>query len=180
MENQNILILKIPTIEELDYRKKILSDEDTMSYNKGCEEFQGYNPYTGCIDFNEGKWSQWFSKWITKDKERYYSYIIKCPENIPVGEVALRYDELQKGYCVSIIIEHKYRGCGYSEEALNLLLEVAFNELKAEKVFDNFPQERTSSEKIFKKVGFKRTSLEIVELMREDYYKKQNTILHKS
>lgn len=172
MNNQRKLILKVPKIEELNYRKEILSDKNTMSYNRGYEEFQGYNPITGCIDFNEGKWSEWFSKWITQNKERYYAYVFKFDEDIPVGEVALHYDEAEKGYCVSIIVEHKYRGKGYSEEALRLLLDVAFNELNAEKVFDNFPKERVLAEKIFEKVGFKRTSVEIVELLKEDYYKK--------
>ncbi len=140
-----------------------------MSYNKGCDKFDGYNTETGCIEFNESKWEEWFLKWVNNDDKRYYAYIIRLDENIPVGDVALYYDDNEKGYCISIVIEYKYRGYGYSKEALELLLEVAFNELNAEKVFDNFPKERKSAEKLFNNLGFKRVSDEIVELLKVDY-----------
>ena len=47
----NRLELYVPTIEELDYRQKIMSDPETMSYNKGYDlDFDGYHKDTGCID----------------------------------------------------------------------------------------------------------------------------------
>jgi diamine N-acetyltransferase len=91
---------------------------------------------------------------------------------MPIGDAALRYDEEQRAYCVSLVIEAKYRGYGYSEEALRLLLDIAFNQLDAEKVYDDFPKTRISAEKAFHKVGFKRISDEIVELSKDDYLNK--------
>lgn len=166
MENRK-LELKIPKCEELDYRRKLLGDSETMAYNIGY----GKNDGTGCIDFNESDWEDWFSRWVNNMPERYYTYIIKRDENIPIGEAALRYDNEKNAYVVNIVVEAKYRGNGFSEQALRLLIDVAFNELGADKVIDEFHESRVSAEKVFKKVGFKRISGEIVELIKQDYLK---------
>ncbi len=157
--------LKIPKFEELKYRRELLADNETMAYNIGYGETDG----TGCIDFRENIWEDWFSRWFNNMPERYFAYIIKTDENVPVGEVALRYVHEKKAYCVNIIVEAKYRGNGFSEQALKLLIDTAFNQLGAYKIFDDFPKTRLSAEKVFKKVGFKRISDDIVELTKEDY-----------
>ena len=168
----NRVELKAPKFEELDYRRKLLADRETMAYNIGYGETNG----TGCIDFNENAWRDWFSRWVNKMPERYYAYIIKVDEKLPVGEVALRYVSEKNSYCVNIILEAKHRGNGFSEQALKLLIDTAFNELGAEKIFDDFPKSRISAEKVFTKVGFKRVSDDMVELTKQDYLRKTNDI----
>jgi len=111
-----------------------------MTYNIGYGDIDG----TGCIDFKENTWRDWFFRWVDNIPERYYAYIIKID-----------------------------RGNGFSEQALRLLVDVAFNELGADKVFDDFPKSRISADKVFNKVGFKRVSDEIVELTKQDYLSKQ-------
>jgi diamine N-acetyltransferase len=169
----NKVKLKIPELEELDYRRKLLADRETMSYNIGYGENDG----TGCIDFDKNTWEEWYYRWVNNMPERYYAYIIKVDENIPVGEVALRYVTEKSSYCVNIIVEEKYRGNGFSEQALRLLIHTAFEELGADKVFDDFPICRISAERLFKKVGFKRVSDNIVELTKQDYLNKINNII---
>lgn len=161
--------LKVPKLEELDYRRKLLLDRETMSYNIGY----GENEETGCIEFNKNTWKEWYSRWINNMPERYYAYIIKVDENIPVGEVALRYVSEKNSYCINIIVEAKQRGNGYSEQALRVLIDIAFKELRAEKVFDDFLKSRMKAEKVFKKVGFKRVSDDVVELTKENYLRKK-------
>lgn len=169
------LYLRIPSLEELGYRQKILAQSDTMSYNRGYKlELNNYNNETGCIDFRKEYWEEWFSRWINSTPHRYYAYVIKSDENIPIGEVALHYDDGENGYCVNIIIEAKYRGNGYSEEALRLLVDIAFHELRAKKVFDTFSKARVSAERVFKKLGFKRISDDFLELTREDFLNSSN------
>jgi len=165
----NRIELRIPMFEELNYRKKLLLNSKTMSYNKGCNAFNGYDKETGCIDFNESFWVGWFSYWVNNTPARYYAYIIKKDGNVAIGEVALRYVNEKNAHCVNIIIEAKYRGNGYSEEALRLLVDTGFHKLSINKVFDDFPRARVSAEKVFNKVGFKRVSDDIVELTKEDY-----------
>lgn len=156
---------KIPEFKELSYRKKLLADEATMAYNIGYGETHG----TGCISFSENDWKDWFSRWVNNMPDRYYAYIIKTDENIPIGEVALRYVSDKKAYCANIIVESKYRGNGFGEQALKLLVDVAFKQLDAEKIFDDFPESRLMAEKVFKRIGFKRISYDIVELTKKDY-----------
>lgn len=163
----NKVILRIPKFEELEYRRQLLLDVDTMAYNVGYGDTED----TGCIEFNENKWLDWYSRWVNNVPERYYAYIIKVDENVPVGEVALRYDTEKEAYSINIIVEAKHRGNGFSEQGLRLLVDIAFEELDAEKVFDEFPKSRVSAEKLFNKVGFKRISDDIVELTKWDYLK---------
>lgn len=49
-------------------------------------------------------------RWVNNIPERYYAYIIKVDENIPVGEVALRYVSEKNSYRSNIIVEAKHRG----------------------------------------------------------------------
>jgi diamine N-acetyltransferase len=165
------LYLHVPSFEELDYRQKVLAQPDTMSYNRGFElGLNNYDNETGCIDFKKEYWKDWFQRWVNNIPDRYYAYIVKSEGNIPIGEAALHYDEEKNAYCTSIIIEAQYRGNGYSEEALQLLVDIGFHDLNAEKIFDDFPKTRVSAEKAFKNVGFKRISGNIVELTREEYF----------
>jgi len=168
----NKVKLRIPKFQELKYRKKLLADRETMSYNIGY----GNNAETGCIEFNENAWKDWFSLWVDNMPERYYAYIIKVDQGIPIGEVALRYVSEKNSYCVNIIVEAKYRGNGFSEQALILLVDNAFRVLGVDKIFDDFPKSRISAEKVFKKVGFKRVAEDIVELTKQDYLAKTNDI----
>lgn len=43
--------LHVPACEELWYRRKIMQDPETMSYNKGYDlDFEGYGRETGVIE----------------------------------------------------------------------------------------------------------------------------------
>lgn len=173
------LFLKIPTFEELDYRKKILADPETMSYNRGCEFcMKGYDNDTGCIDFDEAKWRNWYSTWINNVPDRYYAYVVRIEDNKPIGEVAFRYDEKFQVHISDIIIKSIYRGKDYSEEALNLLINVAFDEYGLERIADNIPIDRICAFKLFIKVGFREkkriNDCMLLELTKDNYLKKHN------
>ena len=69
-----------PKLEELWFRKKMLSDNITMSYN---------HSWGGTIDFSEDKWNGWYDWWIINNgSKRFYRYL-KDNENF-VGEVSYR------------------------------------------------------------------------------------------
>ena len=44
-----------PKYNDLIFRQELLSDPDTMSYNK---------KYGGTIDFPKEKWENWYDRWI--------------------------------------------------------------------------------------------------------------------
>lgn len=170
------LELIVPEIEELGYRKKLLSDPDTMSYNRGLRlGFSEYDNETGCIDFPQSKWEKWYKKWINNEPSRYYAYIVEKENQIPIGEVALRYDTEREIHIISIIIENKYRDKGCGKESLKLLLDKAFYDFGLEKVADHFPESRISATKLFRQCGFEITERAdnqiFIELDRNKYFK---------
>lgn len=56
-----------PKVEDLWFREKLLSDEDTMSYN---------HAWGGTIPFPKEKWENWHNRWVQNhDNKRFYRYI---------------------------------------------------------------------------------------------------------
>jgi RimJ/RimL family protein N-acetyltransferase len=157
------LYLKVPEIDELDYRRKLLSDADTMSYNMGY----GVDG-TGCCPATEEQAKAWYRDWFSTP-DRYYAYIMRSDDGKPVGDVDIHYDKNCGVHMVGVVIEAQHRGNGYSEEALCLLADKAFNELGLEKIADAFPADRVPAEKAFKKVGFVRESRDLVVLTKKGY-----------
>jgi len=159
----NKLYLKVPNLSELSYRKQILADPRTMAYNTGySQENKGYDYKTGTIDFSDEKWNDWHKLWINNEPEKYYAYIML--NETPIGEVALNYNKDFDCHLVHIMIEFSYRGKGYSEEALKLLLDVAFNKLKLHKVSNKVAADRERAIKVLEKLGFKEEKLHINDI----------------
>lgn len=101
-----------PKIEDLWFKEKMMSDEDTMSYNHGT------------IAFPESKWDSWYQRWMRDDK-RFYRYI--CDDDTFVGEVAYYLDSEREIYIADVVIYAPYRGKGYGYQGLSLLCENAKN-----------------------------------------------------
>ena len=167
------LELYVPTIEELDYRQRIMADPETMSYNKGYDlDFEGYHRDTGCIDFPGSEWRDWYEFFVGHEHERFYAYVRRKEDGAFVGEVNLHKGS-DEDYDMGILIEAKYRGLGYSREALSLLLRHAFDDLKAGAVHNDFEAEREAAMKVHLDCGFREVRREngIVHLMvtSDDY-----------
>lgn len=157
------LHLKVPNLDELSYRRQILADPRTMAYNTGYnQENKGYDSKTGTINFSDDKWDDWHKLWVNNEPEKYYAYIIL--NNTPIGEVALNYNKDFDSHLVHIMIEFSYRGNGYSEEALELLMDVAFNKLKLHKVSDKIAADRDRAIKTLIKLGFQEKKLQISDI----------------
>ena len=59
--------LVIPRFEDMWFREKFMSDEETMTYNK---------KWGGAIDFSKDKWEEWYAYWVTNPEDkRFYRYI---------------------------------------------------------------------------------------------------------
>lgn len=155
--------LHIPTENELEYRRHLISDEETMNYNIGYGD-----DGTGCYYQTIEQVCEWYKNW-NNGTNNYYAYIIRKEDNTPIGEVDIHWSGIAKKHIVGIVIEDKYRGKGYAEEALNLLCDIAFYKLKLDKIYDDFPVTRIAAEKVFSKVGFVREDDEFVVLTKEKY-----------
>lgn len=155
--------LHIPKENELEYRQYLISDKETMNYNIGYGD-----DGTGCYYQTLEQVQKWYKNW-NNGSDNYYAYIIRKEDNTPIGEVDIHWSGYCQKYIIGIVIDAKYRGNGYAEEALNLLCDVAFNKLKLDKIYDDFPATRLSAEKAFSKVGFVREDDEFVVLIKEKY-----------
>ncbi len=163
----NRLELHVPTIEELDYRQMIMSDPETMSYNKGYDlGFDGYHSDTGCIDFPESEWRDWYEYFVGCEPERFYAYIQRIEDGAFIGEVNVHRGS-DEDYDMGILIEAKYRGLDYSKEALKLLLKHAFEEMRVKAVHNVFEDVRDAAMKVHLDCGFREISREngIIHLM---------------
>ena len=170
--NKSNISLHIPSFEELRYRQKLLSDADTMSYNKVYDlNFDGYDNETGCIDFPKEDWQDWYDYFIGREPERYYAYIVAGGEFI--GEVNVHENKEMNWYDMGIVIEAKHRGKGYAVTALKLLLEQAFDQLGAKAVHNDFEDIRNAAVKTHLAAGFREYKREngIFELLitKEQY-----------
>jgi RimJ/RimL family protein N-acetyltransferase len=165
------MILHKPEFEELTYRRDLLADPLTMSYNKGLNlGFSEYDNSTGCIVFPETTWKNWYNDWMNQEPLRYYAYLVV--DNKFVGEVALRYVESESAHMINIVIDSRYRGKGYGKKGLLALFEVAFNDLNITKVIDEFPVSRLESKNLFTSLGFDQVienDLLIFSITKEKY-----------
>ncbi len=130
-----------PKIEDLWFKERMLSDPDTMAYN---------NAWGGTIAFPSKQWAAWFRTWIEPGTEGFFYRYLADAFNSFVGEVAYHVED---GRCMAdVIVYAPFRGRGYGESGLALLLDAArengFPEIHDEIAIDN------PAIRLFKKMGF--------------------------
>lgn len=175
MKEIGLLSLHTPKYDELWYRQRMMSDPATMSYNAGYNlGFDGYHNDTGCIDFPEEKWAGWYDRFIGREPEKFYAYIVRKSDGAFIGEVVLRQEGAPGRYEMGVVVEDCHRGKGYSGEALRLLMDVAFKRFGAEVVCNDFERSRAAALKLHLSVGFEIAGEDDcvhLELKRERYLK---------
>ena len=156
------VFLKVPSKEDLKYRKAWMNDPKTMSYNAGLDlNLNGYDKETGTISKTDDELLDWYDKWIDHEPDRYFAYIYVQDINEPVGEVYYYPDG--DVHSMGILIDYKYRGKGYSYYALIELEKIAFEKNNISELSDMVPLNRDGAIKVFKKTGFIHTKKEIIE-----------------
>ncbi len=156
------ICLYVPKLEDFWYEQKVESDPLSMSYNAGYDvSYYGYHYDTGCIDFPKERWEEVNNRRINEN--RYFAYIKDNDIDEYVGYVNYQYNKNDDRYECGIVIESKYRGKGYSKQALRLLCDDARNN-GIKELYDNFEIDRGNTLDIFKQVGF--------EVVEEQTWKK--------
>ncbi len=83
---KNIKLHK-PSIDELWFREKCMSDSDIMSYNAGYDiNYNGYHKDSGCVDFPQDKWQDWVESKLN-NPNFFYAYILDIETGQFVGYV---------------------------------------------------------------------------------------------
>lgn len=101
-----------PAYEDLWFRRMMLEDEETMSYN---------HAWGGIVSFSEEKWNDWYDHWVIHHGTMRFYRFLKDDEGHFVGEIAYHYDSELDSFLANVIVYSKYRGRGYGAEALDLL-----------------------------------------------------------
>ena len=147
--------LYVPKIEDLWFRKLCMSDPKTMNYNAGYDvSYERYHYETGCIDFPEDKWEEWFETKM-KNPDFFYAYIYDKESNEFVGYLNFKKNLQTQKATMGIVVKSEYHGQGYMRPAMKLLIETA----KAQGVktlTDTVPEVRERALKVFYDLGFKK------------------------
>lgn len=133
----------LPELEDLWFRERLMSDEETMSYN---------HHWGGTIAFPEERWSEWYRYWISDHQNRrFYRYLVNEKEEF-VGEIAYHFDEEYRVYLANIIVYSKYRKLGYGRKGLEILLENA-KKAGLKELYDNLAIDNPAI-RLFQEFGF--------------------------
>lgn len=146
--------LHIPRVDELEYREKLLSQEDTMSHQKNKNlASKYYHQKTGCIDFPRHKWEAWYEEYTDNESDLFYAFV-QDDNKTNIGEVSFYKSSDGIIHDLNILIESKYRKKGYAQEALYQSLLIAFNKYDANWIELELNQKDNVSIKLFKNAGF--------------------------
>ena len=133
-----------PKMCDLWFREKLLSDEETMSYNAA---------WGGTIPFPNEKWAEWYSKWLeAPEYKRYYRYLYETDIDSFVGEIAYHYDEKRKIHICDVIVLSEYRNRGFGTAGTELICKAA-KENEISVLYDDIAGDNPSY-KLFLKNGF--------------------------
>ena len=112
-----MLELYRPSLDELWFRKRLLEDPETMSYNRA---------WGGTIPFPESGWPGWYDRWVAhNENKRFFRYLRNTETGDFVGEVAYHFDERLRVWLADVLVAACHRKKGYGTEALRLLCESA-------------------------------------------------------
>ena len=106
-----------PRPEELRFRRDMLADPATMSYNRA---------WGGTVPFPESAWPGWYDRWIARPGGlRFYRYLRLRESGVFVGETAFHLDPERDIWLADVIVPAACRGRGYGTAGLFLLCRAA-------------------------------------------------------
>ena len=171
-----MLELYIPKLEDLWFSQKLQSDPETMFYNANWDvSYDGYHRDTGCVDFPESQWKDWYAHWIGQEPKRFFAYVRRKSDGAWIGTVNYHYAPKEDWCEMGIVIYAPYRGKGYATPALKLMLDHAFRIGKVNRIHNDFELARNevSAWETHFSAGFKEVSREngwlTVMLTREQW-----------
>ncbi|MDR0906908.1 MAG: hypothetical protein LBN00_12200, partial [Oscillospiraceae bacterium] len=99
------IFLRIPSIDEMDYRRRLWADPETTSFNAPY----GDDGVSGVLNISEERLREMYTARIASG-EMYYAYIIDAATDEPVGEVNIHFDFEYQEQLIGITIEARHRG----------------------------------------------------------------------
>lgn len=144
--------LRRPTIEELAFRRDLLADPESMSYNAGWElDFPGYDNENGCLPFPEKSWSGFLDAWSKPGSREYFLAFV---DDHPAGHA--HYRVIDDAAHVGVNILGRLRGRGYGTSVLAALVDVVWANTEVDEIVNDFPPSRVSADRCHARLGFQR------------------------
>ncbi|TDT61897.1 GNAT family N-acetyltransferase [Fonticella tunisiensis] len=141
----NLVYIKKPNFDELDYVAELWADEETM------------NDVGGVVSFPVEKREAWYRKMVNPSDGKNFYCLIYTFDDVPVGEVSFhRFDMEERKADFNIKIQAKYRGKGYAKEAMQLILSYYFCDFGGQVIYDNVINEK--GKKALQNFGFEIVS----------------------
>ena len=135
---------RVPKVSDLWFRRLMLEDPDTMSYN---------HAWGGTVPFPEEEWAEWYACWVADpaDTEHFYRYLTDGTGRF-LGEIAYHRSYREGFYMADVIVYAPYRGRGYGGRGLDLLCRAAADR-GAEILYDDIAEDNPAIS-MFLKHGF--------------------------
>ncbi|MBE5807250.1 MAG: GNAT family N-acetyltransferase [Clostridiales bacterium] len=150
------LTLHVPTLRDMPYRQRLLSQTETMSYNAHRPyDAPNYDPETGCIDFPMADWRFWRDVWLRREPERYSAYLLEEGAGF-VGEVCYYADWDTGRTMLGVLVEAEHRGRGVGTEGLRLIAARALGRPEIDKVYVDAPSRDGIVARMCASAGFAR------------------------
>ncbi len=106
---------------------------------------------------------------------KQYRFVICNAENISIGMIDLfDFNPLHNRVGIGILILPKYRNKGYSNEALELIIDYAFTYLNVHQIFANITSDNLISIALFEKFNFKLIGTKKDWIYTNSIYKNEN------
>jgi 8-oxo-dGTP pyrophosphatase MutT (NUDIX family)/RimJ/RimL family protein N-acetyltransferase len=154
----NLVYIKQPDFQELDYTAKLWSDEGTM------------RDVGGVIPFQLERRETWYRKMVNPTDGKNFYCLIYTLDDVPVGEVSFhRFDDKEGKADFNIKVQSMYRGKGYAKEAIQLLLGYYFYDFGGQVIYDNVAN--VNGQKTLQNFGFEvvsKTDNEVLFMMKKD------------
>lgn len=158
----DLVYIKEPTFQELDYVDELWSDIKTTGKIGG--------------PFRLKDKKQFFETMIYPGNGLNKYFLIYDKEDNKVGEISFRKDEEHsKKAMFNVKIKWEYRGKRYAKAAMDLILDYYFNQYGGEIMEDNIAIENINAQKIFLTYGFEHVTTNeeefLVRLTKDNFNK---------
>ena len=141
-----------------------------LSFTSDIESFYRWSAgVLGTYPIDEVKFNDRIKE--LKSSKLFYPYVVKLEEEV-IGFFTLRYkiesvNDLTIGF---VIIDPKYRGCGYGKKMLELAINLAFSKYKSDSVNLRVFKDNVDAYKCYKSCGLKEKGIkDSYKIMDKDW-----------
>ena len=144
-------------IKKIKFREAVENDCELLLKWRNEEETRKFSFNEDLIPLEEHK--NWFFTALINPNTKIY--ILLNEKDVPIGQIRLNIDNKEAE--INISIDREERGRGYGTEALKLISEIGFYNLKLNKLIGYIKENNKKSIYAFEKSGFLNNGLKVIK-----------------